>query len=182
MDFSNNKNEEFEHEVSMISLSLLIPLKEYMDMEGISRFELANRMGISEDYILDVFTGDRLVTMELLCQFEMAIGIQFWGKFHFHTRYIGATELETYNKSYFFAKPKWQPVKNGLHGERYRCQYGSLYVTERPDIISGGKWSFWSRCPIHIEASADTKEDAMKKVEEELDRAFQSISDMDEDK
>ena len=77
-----SEQEELEHIASMKSLSFLKGLKSHMEREGISKKDLAESLGTSKSYITQLFTGDRLLNLKLICRIEKALGVNFEMRLH----------------------------------------------------------------------------------------------------
>lgn len=74
-DFESEE-EELGHKASMKSLEFLKGVKAYLKENNISQKEFAEILGNSKSYITQLFTGDRLLNMKLICRIEKALGVE----------------------------------------------------------------------------------------------------------
>lgn len=65
------------HEAQMIVFRFLSEIQKAMDIQRISRKELAKRVNTSASYITQIFRGDKQPNFDLLARMERALGITF---------------------------------------------------------------------------------------------------------
>jgi len=68
---------EIEHAAQMISYRLLSEIEKICEKRKITKKELALAVGTTPSYISQLFRGTKMVNMEILAKFEMALKFQF---------------------------------------------------------------------------------------------------------
>lgn len=72
-----NKNEEIEHEKTILSLKFLNEIQTFIDAESLTKKDIAQKLETSASYITQLFKGDRLVNMEILAKFQDCLNFTF---------------------------------------------------------------------------------------------------------
>ncbi len=71
------KDDEIQFAAEMLHLDFMHLVKQRMDELGISKSELAAKVGTSKGYISQLFSGDRLVNLLMIARLQQALDIRF---------------------------------------------------------------------------------------------------------
>lgn len=74
---SFSEEEKLEQRAKLLAFKFLSEVEKAMDREGITRKELAKRIGTSASYITQLFRGDRLLNFNTMAKMEQALGLDF---------------------------------------------------------------------------------------------------------
>jgi transcriptional regulator with XRE-family HTH domain len=69
--------EQLASEARLISLNFLDVIEHKYKNEGLSRKELAKKVGTSPSYITQLFRGDKLINLPMLARLKQALNIEF---------------------------------------------------------------------------------------------------------
>jgi ribosome-binding protein aMBF1 (putative translation factor) len=72
-----NFDEKIEHDASVLAFRFLSEIEIQMDKLGISKKDLAAKIGTSPSYITQIFRGDKLTNFVFLAKVQDALNIQF---------------------------------------------------------------------------------------------------------
>ena len=73
----DNENEKLELEAELLHLKFVGVIEELMELENISKAELAERLSTSKSYITQLFAGDKLVNIKTLVKLQRALNFSF---------------------------------------------------------------------------------------------------------
>ncbi|MEM0996898.1 MAG: helix-turn-helix transcriptional regulator [Bacteroidota bacterium] len=76
LQFGSEK-EEIRHGASMISLDIIRTLEAYMDEKGLTKADIAAKIGTSKSYLTQLFSGEKLVNMTFMYRLQKAFGLEF---------------------------------------------------------------------------------------------------------
>lgn len=68
---------EVEREMSLLALCFLSEIEKAADAQGITRKELAERVGTSPSYITQIFRGNKTPNLKILTAMGLAVGRKF---------------------------------------------------------------------------------------------------------
>ncbi len=71
-------DEKLEHETYMLSFKFMHEVEEAMERQGLSKKQLAERIGTSASYITQLFRGNRLLNLKTLARLQEALNIRFY--------------------------------------------------------------------------------------------------------
>ena len=72
-----SKKQEIEHRTQMISYRILSEIEKVLERRGLTKKELAQKIGTSASYITQLYRGNKLVNMHFMGKCEEALGISF---------------------------------------------------------------------------------------------------------
>lgn len=64
---------EFEKEV--LHFAFIHHIKEHM--KGMRNYQIAKKLGVSSSFVSQLFSGDKILSIELIVKFQRALGIKF---------------------------------------------------------------------------------------------------------
>jgi transcriptional regulator with XRE-family HTH domain len=73
----DNENEKLELEAELLHLKFVGVIEELMELENISKAELAEKLSTSKSYITQLFAGDKLVNIKTLVKLQRALNFSF---------------------------------------------------------------------------------------------------------
>ncbi len=74
---SFSEEELLEQRAHLLAFRFLSEVEKAMEKEGITRKELARRIGTSASYVTQLFRGDRLLNFNTVAKMEKALGLDF---------------------------------------------------------------------------------------------------------
>ncbi len=72
-----SREEEIEHEAKMLMFRFLDKIQIIADNQGLSRKELAAKIGISASFMTQLFRGDKLINLTTLAKFQKELDFKF---------------------------------------------------------------------------------------------------------
>lgn len=75
--FEQSKDESIDHRAQMLSYIFLSEAEKAMERQGITRKELAQRIGTSASYLTQLFRGDRLLNLKNIAKIEAALELSY---------------------------------------------------------------------------------------------------------
>jgi len=74
---SLSEEDKLHNEALILSARFLEIVQDALDEQGLSRKDLAERMGVSPSYLTQLFRGNRLLNMKAAVQMETALELKF---------------------------------------------------------------------------------------------------------
>lgn len=121
---SLSEEDKLHNEALILSARFLEIVQDALDEQGLSRKDLAERMGVSPSYLTQLFRGNRLLNMKAVVQMETALGM----KFHV------SQKLEAHKWSDIALKQIPAPEPMPMNRPRNRHLSISHEVVDRDDI------------------------------------------------
>lgn len=72
-----NENEKLELEAELLHLKFVGVIEELMELENISKAELAEKLSTSKSYITQLFAGEKLFNIKTLVKLQRAFNFNF---------------------------------------------------------------------------------------------------------
>lgn len=70
-------NDKLEFETSLIHLDIIDNIIELMNERGYTKARLAKKLGTSKSYITQLFSGDKLVNLQLIAKLQRIFDVKF---------------------------------------------------------------------------------------------------------
>lgn len=77
LDKFEDHEEEIEHEKMMSMFSFLSDVQKVIDKKGWSRKKLANEIGVSPSYLSQLYSGDKVINLEMITKITRALECEF---------------------------------------------------------------------------------------------------------
>ncbi|MHA7830694.1 MAG: helix-turn-helix domain-containing protein [Flagellimonas sp.] len=90
-----NEQEKIELQKEILSLKFVKVIESFIKQNGLKRKNIAKLMGVSQSYLSQVFSANKMVNLEFLVKFQNAIGLPFEVKLGEHNENLMDT---VYNK------------------------------------------------------------------------------------
>jgi ribosome-binding protein aMBF1 (putative translation factor) len=72
-----NEEEQLEHDAQMLAFQFLTKVDKVMEEKGISKKDLAQKVGTSASFITQMFRGDRKPNWTILARMQRELGLTF---------------------------------------------------------------------------------------------------------
>lgn len=73
-----NEKDKLELDKEMLSARFLSEIQMYLEAKDISRKDFAKKMGMSASFVSQLFTSDKLVSMEFLAKVQQKLSLKFY--------------------------------------------------------------------------------------------------------
>jgi transcriptional regulator with XRE-family HTH domain len=72
-----NQDEADQYEAEKLQLDIIAQLQEYMELNKITKADLAKKLNISKSFITQLFSGDKLLNLKILAKLQRRFNIKF---------------------------------------------------------------------------------------------------------
>lgn len=124
-------NEDFEHEKTVLQLKFISEIEHLMEEMNVSKKDLADQIGLSTEYLTQLFKGTKSLDFEIIAKIQSALECGFTIKAHTVLPKFEPTIIK-YEKREFY-------LKYPLHCHVSKEKYGYQIKSELLDIIGTGK-------------------------------------------
>jgi DNA-binding Xre family transcriptional regulator len=82
LDHFENEEEKIEHEKMMAMFGFLSDVQKIIDEKGWSRQRLAAEIGVSPSYLSQLYSGNKVISLEMITKLTVALECNFDIKLH----------------------------------------------------------------------------------------------------
>ncbi len=82
IDVSWSKEQEIQHRAEAVSFRIMSVVEKECDKRGLTKKELARKIGTSPSYITQLYRGSKQVNTSFMGKIEVAFGVQFFIEIH----------------------------------------------------------------------------------------------------